>query len=327
MIPLNQYQVVNRNRNTLLEDPSEKPRATSPENLSLQNRHLVTDPETGELIDIETGHVIPENPSSSKKEWRTFNTGKADERARTGTPVPPARHDSGLSTIIGRTNRDAGGNIIDAGMRSRMERLRIWDKRSQKNSPAERNLQRAFGMLARAKDRMALSDPAIEKIAYIYRKAQKKGVVRGRTIDSVLAASIYIASRQMGVPRSVDDVSATTGVSPKDIARSYRLLVSRLDLKVPATDPARYVIKLANNLRFSENIKRKALKIIKEVESRNISVGKDPMVIAASVFYVASRNTSERKTQAEIAKAAGVSEATVRDRSKELGKKLKSYLK
>lgn len=51
-------------------------------------------------------------------------------------------------------------------------------------------------------------------------------MIRGRTIESALAASIYIASRQIGVPKSLDDISANTGVTPRDIARSYRLIVS-----------------------------------------------------------------------------------------------------
>jgi transcription initiation factor TFIIB len=294
----------------------------------LQNRHLVTDPETGELIDIKTGQVISESPLlSGEKEWRAFGTEKAGERARTGAPVSLARQDSGLSTIIGKTNRDAGGNVLDAGVRSRMARLRTWNARSQKSSPSERNLQRAFDMLARMKDRMALSDPVVEKVAYLYRKALKKKLIQGRTIDSVLAASIYIASRQMDMPRSLEDVSAKTGVSPKDIAGSYRTLVSKLDLRVPATDPVRYIAKVANNLGFSENIKRKALGILKEANSKNFIVGKDPTVIAASVLYVASRNTGEYRTQAEIANTTGVTEATVRNRSKELRKKLRSNLK
>ena len=38
-----------------------------------------------------------------------------------------ARHDMGLSTIIGRTDRDANGNKIDVAMRTRMSRLKTWD--------------------------------------------------------------------------------------------------------------------------------------------------------------------------------------------------------
>ena len=284
--------------------------------------NLITDPETGELISLESGQVVSESALSLEPEWRSFDAGESNERSRAGVPTSLARHDMGLSTVIGRTDRDAGGNLIDSNMRFRMERLKKWDSRSQRHSPSERNLQQAFTMLAKIKDRMSLPDAVIEKAAYIYRKAQEKKLIRGRTIGSVLAASIYIASRQMGVLRTLDDVSGSSDVKPKDVGRSYRMLVSNMELEVPMIDPSKYVVKVANNTNLSEKTKRKALSIIIEAQRRGISVGKDPMGIAASVLYLAGQATGEYKTQSEIAGAAGVTEITVRNRSRELKSRL-----
>jgi transcription initiation factor TFIIB len=283
---------------------------------------VVTDPETGELISVDSGQVISENALSLEPEWRSFDAREAGERARVGVPSSLARHDMGLSTVIGRTDRDAGGNTIASDMRFRMERLKKWDSRSQRHSPTERNLQQAFGMLVKIKERMGLPDSVVEKAAYVYRKAQEKKLIRGRTIGSVLAASIYIASRQMGVLRTIDDVSANSDVKPKEVGRSYRLLVSRLELQVPMIDPTKYVAKVANNISLSERTKRKAIAIISEAQRRGISVGKDPMGIAASVLYLAGQATGELKTQADVARAAGVTEITVRNRSRELKARL-----
>lgn len=285
-------------------------------------RNLITDPETGELISLDSGQVVSEGALSLEPEWRSFDAGEANDRSRAGVPTSLARHDMGLSTVIGRTDRDAGGNSIDSDMRFRMERLKKWDNRSQRHSPSERNLQQAFTMLAKIKERMSLPDSVIEKAAYIYRKAQERKLVRGRTIGSVLAASIYIASRQMGVLRTLDDVSASSDVKPKDVGRSYRVLVSSMELQVPMLEPTKFVVKVANNTNISERTKRKALAIILEAHRRGISVGKDPMGIAASVLYLAGQVTGEYKTQADIAAAAGVTEITVRNRSRELKTRL-----
>ncbi|MDQ3909929.1 MAG: transcription initiation factor IIB, partial [Thermoproteota archaeon] len=56
----------------------------------------------------------------------------------------------------------------------------------------------------------------------------------------------------------------------------------------------------------------------------NILVGKDPVSMATSILYLVDLNEGgqQHKTQAEIAKAAGITEVTVRERSKELRKKL-----
>lgn len=284
-------------------------------------RNLITDPETGELISLESGQVVSESVSL-EPEWRSFDAGEANDRSRAGIPSSLARHDMGLSTVIGRTDRDAGGNAIDSDMRYRMERLKKWDSRSQRHSPSERNLHQAFNMLAKIKERMSLPDPVVEKAAYIYRRAQEKKLIRGRTIGSVLAASIYVASRQMGVLRTLDDVSAASNIKPKDVGRSYRMIVSNMELKVPMLEPAQYVVKVANNTKISERTKRKAVTIILEAQRKGVSVGKDPMGIAASVLYLAGQATGEYRTQADIANAAGVTEITVRNRARELKTRL-----
>ena len=61
---------------------------------------------------------------------------------------------------------------------------------------------------------------------------------------------------------------------------------------------------------------------MEQAQKKNLAAGKDPISIAASILYIV--NVSERKprTQAEIAKAAGITEVTVRNRSKELRKGL-----
>src|SRR5919201_561884 len=99
-----------------------------------------------------------------------------DSRSRVGMSTSLARHDMGLSTIIGRTDRDASGQKIDAQMRSTMERLRFWDYRTQAHTPTDRNLRQAFSELDRLKDKLGVSDAVIEKTAYIYRKAQERGL-------------------------------------------------------------------------------------------------------------------------------------------------------
>jgi transcription initiation factor TFIIB len=283
---------------------------------------VVTDPNTGELIRKDTGEVISDNSPSPEKEWRSFNIEESQNRARVGTPTSLAFHDMGLATKIGNESTDASGNIIDAATRTRMGRLRMWNSRSQSHSPTERNLQQAFSMLSRIKDRLGLPNHVTEKAAYTYRKAQERGLIRGDTIGSVLAASIYVAARQSGVLRTLDDISEISDIKPGEVARSYRRIISELDINVPLIDPRKYIVKVANNLNFDEKIKRKALELMELAQKKNLVVGKDPISMAASILYLVNLSERKPRTQAEIAKAAGVTEVTVRNRSKELRKKL-----
>lgn len=283
---------------------------------------VITDPETGELIRKDTGEVISDNILSQQKEWRSFNIEEGENKARVGMPTSLAIHDMGLATKIGKEATDASGNVIDAATRMRMSRLRMWNSRSQSHSSTERSLQQAFTMLSRIKDRLGLPNHVTEKAAYTYRKAQERGLIRGDTIGSVLAASIYVAARQSGVLRTLDDISKISDLKTGEVARSYRRIMSELDIKVPLIDVKKYIIKVANNLNFDEKIKRKALELVEHAQKKNLIVGKDPMSIAASIIYLVNLSESKPTTQAEIAKAAGVTEVTVRNRLKELREKL-----
>src|SRR5919205_3824348 len=177
-----------------------KPNSTS---CSICNRSdkIVTDPESGEIICSNCGMVILDKVEDTSHLERHIFTGGGqidDTRARTGAPTSLARHDMGLATVIGRDNRDASGQKIDPSISCAMQRLRMWDFRvQQNNTPSDRNLRTAFKLLDTLKDKLGLSDTIVEKIAYIYRKAQERGFVRGRGIPEVLAAAMCIAHRDL----------------------------------------------------------------------------------------------------------------------------------
>jgi transcription initiation factor TFIIB len=281
----------------------------------------VTDPESGEIVCGNCGMVMLDNIQETHPEWRSITT--TDEvnnnrRSRTGMPTSLARHDKGLATIIGRTDRDASGHPLDATMRSTMERLRTWDFRTQTNTSTDRNLRQAFSELDRLKDKLGLPDSVIEKSAYIYRKVQERGLVRGRSISATLAASLYIACREMGFPRILKDITAISNIKHRYIAQAYRLLIMELDLKIPLIDPIKCIIRIANNAKISEKTKRLAIDIMHDIIKSGISAGKDPMALAAAALYLSCLKTDENKIQRYIADAAGVTDVTLRNRYKNI---------
>jgi transcription initiation factor TFIIB len=280
------------------------------------NEKIITDPDSGEVICNKCGRVLSDKLLETGPEWRTFD--KAEVRARTGMPESLARHDMGLSTMVGRADRDASGNKLDPTMRTRMNRLATWDMRSRLHTPKDRSLSQAFFQLDVLKDKLGLSDGIVEKTAYIYRKAQSRNLTRGRTISGVLAAAVYIACREMGAHRTLDDIAAGSNVKRKEVSKNFRMLHTSLDLKIPQQDPMKCIAKVANKVKLSEKTKRKAAEIMSNVMKEEISAGKDPMGLAASVLYLSSIKTGEPVTQMSIAKAAGVTEVTVRNRFRDL---------
>jgi transcription initiation factor TFIIB len=286
---------------------------------SCSNKKIITDSESGEVVCSKCGRVLSDKLLETGPEWRTFTADETEVRVRTGMPESLARHDMGLSTIIGRADRDASGNKLDPTMCTRMNRLAAWDMRSQLHTPKDRSLSQAFFQLDVLKDKLGLSDGIVEKTAYMYRKAQSNDLTRGRTISGVLAAAVYIACREMGAHRTLDDIATACNVTRKEVS-NFRVLHTRLDLKIPQQDPIVCIAKVANKVKLSEKTKRMAAEIMSNVMKEEISAGKDPMGLAASILYLSSIKTGEPVSQMSIARAAGVTE--VRNGFKDLESKL-----
>ena len=283
---------------------------------------MVVDTAGGELFCSSCGYVVMEKIEETGPEWRAFSKEEKDDRSRTGVPASLAMHDMGLATVIGVEDRDASGRSLPASMKAAIERLRTWDGRSQVHEPVDRNLRQAFSELDRLADKLNLSDAVIEKAAYIYRKALERGLVRGRSISALIAASLYAACRDTETPRTLKDVAAACNIKKKDIARCYRLLLRDMELKMPVVDPTKCVSRIASKAGLSEKTKRRALIILKRAEATRTSAGKDPMGLAAAALYVACVLEGESKTQKDVAEAAGVTEVTIPNRYKGLKQSL-----
>ena len=285
-----------------------------------KDQMAITEPESGEIICSACGAVMLERIQEDLPEWRAFNLEETNDRSRTGTPISLARHDMGLSTIIGRINKDSTGKKIDSQTLSTMKRLRTWDLRTQ--AYVDRSRQQAFSELHLLKDKLALSDATVEKCAYIYRKAQEIGLIRGRTIPAIVGSAVYIACRELQIPKTLREIAVAGNIRRRVLSRTYRILTSELDIKIPIIDPIKCIVKVANKASLNEKTKRQAIDLMNKITKREISAGKNPMALAATVLYISCLNTGVNIRQADIAYAAGISEVTLRNRIKDLKDKL-----
>jgi len=294
---------------------------TSPKCPSCLNLKIVTDQNTGELFCSKCGLVLTDKITDTGAEWRSFSSDEGN-KARTGAGTSIRMHDMGLSTVIGAANKDSTGKPLSASVKSSIERLRTWDSRSQANSSADRNLRQALNEMDKLKDKLALSDAVIEKAAYIYRKAIERKLVRGRSIQGLVAACLYASCRNTETPRTLDDISQGINIRRKDVARCYRLLFRELELKMPVVDPVKGVSRIASIAGLSEKCKRNAITMLNKAKKIGAVAGKDPMGIAAAALYLSCISIGESKSQKDISQASGVTEVTIRNRCAGLRKVL-----
>lgn len=280
--------------------------------------NLVEDYEQGEVICRDCGLVISEHALNQGPEWRAFTKEERDERGRVGIPTSFSIHDKGLSTVIERVDRDAYGRQLPLSTKLEMLRLRKWQMRTRVHSSEDRNLAQAMAEIDRLADKLHIPPSLKERAAVIYRKALESGLVRGRSIAGIAAASLYAACRLSETPRTLKDMAEASKMRKKDIARCYRLLLRELNLKMPVEDPVRCVSKIASKAGIDMKTQRRAIEVINMAKEKGIVAGKDPMGLAAAAIYVACVLEGEKKTQKEIAEVANVTEVTVRNRYKGL---------
>ncbi len=288
-----------------------------------KSNNLVHDHDTGETICGDCGLVLYDQMLDKGPEWRAFTPQEKTSRSRVGAPATYAIHDKGLSTTISQIDRDAFGRKLSITTRLQMWRLRKWQIRSRVHSSSDRNLSQAMSELDRLAGTLFITAQIKEKAAVIYRKALDKGLVRGRSINAIAAAALYIACRTSSTSRTLNEIAEASLVDKKDVARCYRRMLQDLEVKMPIADPLTYISKIAEKNKISGKTQGEAIAILREARQKRVVAGKDPMGLAAAALYIACLQNNERVTQKDIAEAAGVTEVTVRNRYKALKEELK----
>ncbi len=284
-------------------------------------RDFITDLETGEVACSSCGLVLQEEALDTKPEWRAFTPEETRTKARTGPPTSLKQFDKGLSTTF-QPYKDTYGRALPLQDRLKMMRLRKWNIRARVHSSAERNLSQAMNELTRLADALHIPASVEENAALLYRKALDEGLIRGRSIKSIAAAALYAACRLTRTPRSLQAIVEASPRNRRDISRNYRLLQRELHLKMPIDDPIKYLPKIASHAKLDQRTQTLAIKLLQQAKTRRILVGKGPAGVAAAALYIAAYMNGEPVTQREVARAAGVTEVTVRNRYKGLDRGL-----
>jgi len=275
------------------------------------SKNLIRDYERAELFCGDCGLVVAENIVDLGPEWRAFDFEQVSRRARVGAPMTYRIHDKGLSTLVTWSPTGHG-----------QYKLKRWQQRTHIANTTERSFIFALSEIDRMACALRLPMNIREASSMLYRKAMKQRLIRGRSIEGIATAIIYIICRQYGVPRTLEEVREISRVEQKEISRAYRFLLRELSLKVTPASPVDFVPRFCSLLDLSSNIQSNAIEIIKRATEKELTNGRGPIGIAAAAIYIAAILGGEHRTQKEVSDVTGVTEVTIRNRYKELSEQL-----
>lgn len=282
------------------------------------NTHLLKDDTRGELICNKCGTVVTQDELDTAPEWRAFDPQQQAQRTRTGAPLTFTKHDKGIATEIGK----GSGELYRVSVKKRAQyyRLRKWNKRLTKSK--DRNLSYSLSELARQVSYLGLSKAVHEEVGRLYEKAVTRGLVRGRSMESIITALIYAVAREQGSPRTLSELSAASGIEKREIGRAYRYVAREIGIRILPATAAEYIPRFSSLLGLSGKTQAKAKKILGDAVDEEVTSGKGPTGVAAAALYIAAVLQGERRTQRDIADVVGVTEVTIRNRYKDLVEKL-----
>jgi transcription initiation factor TFIIB len=271
---------------------------------------IITVSETGETVCGTCGLVMNDKIIDfSHSDKRSFTSQEKSQRERTGSPISILLPSMGLTTVIDKKSI----NNPD------LKRAAKWNTRMTWQN---RNLLIASTELKRIASNLNLPEHVKEEAMRLYREAFKRKLLRGRSINGMIAACIYFACRKKKIPRTLQEILEQTPENPKDVRRCYRALIKELQLKAPNTDPMALVPKYIAALNLNSGMINLIQEIIKAYKNKIPTSGKDPKGIVAGAIYLACKLKKIDLTQKQIADTVGVTEVTLRSRFKELTTKL-----
>lgn len=275
-----------------------------------KNNQVITDSFNGEVLCGGCGIVLMDKIPDNSENTSYNSPDEYLTKKRTGPSFKISRTNQGTSSLIAKKNIDASGNSLSFKNKAHFSRLRIWDSRSRSNSK-ERNLIQAFTLLDSIANKLGLPDNAKEQAASIYRKASENNIIRGNSAATMISASTYASCRQLGIPRSLDDISQSANIQRRQLSRTYRHLIRKLNLEIDSSN-VDFVSKVANLVYVDEKTKRISTKIINDLKKEDLHVGRNPVGLAAGAVYLSAIGSGNNVSLAQISKKTKISTVTIR---------------
>lgn len=280
--------------------------------------HLVVDEVRGELVCDMCGLVLEDRAVDASPDWSAYVPDEAARLAHTGAPRDPISGASGLTTVIPSPRRDARGNAIPFEERGSLYRIQRLQRHASHALPGERSLPAAARILERHVALLDLPRNVRDEAGFLCRKAIQRGLARGRSIEVLVAATVYAACRINGVPRTLDELQRVTGLRKTRVGAAYRSLHRELSLAVHASQPTDFVQRFCSELDLPNRVEREALRLIATFEPPGSPTSVSPCGTAGAAIYLAALLCGAPRSEKAIAKVAGVSEVTLRNRYLEM---------
>ncbi|MFX0093063.1 MAG: transcription initiation factor IIB family protein [Candidatus Hodarchaeota archaeon] len=273
-----------------------------------------TDHFTGETICGSCGLVGrrlidargPRNFGSEDEKRHTHN--KASIYYNTFTPR--------MRSCLTRLSRDSNNQSLSSEKVAELRRQkRLHD---QMGGGYEQSMMVAIRELERLRAHLDIPKYIAERAFSLFQKALQTDLVKGRSIEGMVAAALYISAKKEKRQIFLREVNEITHVDASSLNGCIRHLVKGFAVKHTPTDFRSLAYQIGEKLDLTMYTCTQAANIALQVKAHGLTLGRNPLSIVAACLYLAGVQTGERRTQRQIAEAAKTTPVTIRNRLKEI---------
>ncbi len=289
---------------------------------------IAMDYSRGETFCESCGLVVSDSVIDQGADWRAYSSEEELQKTRTGDPLTVLMHDKGLTTDIDSVNKDFYGSRLNHKVRAQMARLRRWQYRCRVANSSDRNIVLGLQEIKRMGTHLSIPTDVVKTAAFYHKKAVDKRLIVGRSTLSIAAAALYAACRSYNYPRTLDEIALASKLNKggaqgrKEVAHSFRVLRQQLEIDVHIPTASDYLGRFCSKLAVDDECSRGSRNIVESIENTELVIGKSPVSIAAAAIYIAAKYLNKKVKQKNIADVAGITEVTIRNRYKDIEKKL-----
>jgi len=276
---------------------------------------IIYTPEIGETVCNQCGLVINERGLDlTNSDKRIYGEQQYMNRKQYGSLITPLTPAVGLHTVL----------LTEEITNPDFRRVAKWNTRLTWN---EKNILIATTELRRISSNLNLPYYVKVSAIKIYKKLNKMNILKGRSINAMVAACIYYSCRKWRVNRMFKEILEETSCSEKEIRRCFHVLLNELNLNVPAVDLNSLIPKYALKLKLDRSVVNSVITLLESNKDSMFIMGKDPKGVCAGALYLICKFKNMNVNQERIAEVVGVSIVTIRSRYKEFLKNLNPELK
>lgn len=270
---------------------------------------------------------ILENILDDSAEWRFYGSDGSSkvDPVRCGTAVNHLLPKSSMATIM--LNSTASSNY---SMR-RTQKMHGWGSMTYK----ERCLNKVFQDISlRSLNGCILN--SITKTAHeYYKKISELHVSRGEIRKGLIAASVYMACKKVGVPRTTTEIAEIFQVSERCVNRGNKKFTEIWQLSgephIVYNDDCQsreYLVRFCSKLSTGDSeFLELATEISKIIKDSSLLEQNTPVSVSAASINLSCKILKNNISRSEISKITNTSEVTIAKCAKELNNNIKKFYK